>query len=128
MRFDYFTPQKESVILDDDFLIHFNAELNEINYISASSFPIGFLSKDNIDLNADTKILNVSDLNHSMNIELLISNNQKEPSKRIILEFSKNPMNLSGFYLQDDSGQTTRIILNNIIINQPIEDSRFEVK
>ncbi len=128
MRFDYLNPQKESIILDEDFLIHFNQELNEINYISASSFPVGFLSKDNIDLKADTKILEVTDLDHSMSIELMFVSEEKAPPKKIILEFSKSPMNLIGFYLQEDSGQTTRITLKDTILNQPIEDTRFEVK
>ena len=63
-----------------------------------------------------------------MSIELLVTSEEKAPPKKIILEFNKNPMNLIGFYLQEDSGQTTRITLKDIILNQPIEDSRFEVK
>lgn len=128
MRFDYLNPQQESIVLDEDFLIHFNKELNEINYISASSFPISFLSKDIIDLRTDAKVLDVTDLNNTMSIELLISNNDNEMPRRIIIELNKKPMSLTGFYLQDDSGQTIRVKLTDIEINQSIDDSTFEVK
>jgi len=126
MCFYYHTPQEEKIILNDDFIVYFNYELKETNYLSADAFPISFLGDEKIDIRKNARILNVIELTNLLSIELeILSGNQP---RRIILEFTKSPLNFSTFYLQDEVGSTVRMVFFKTITNQPIDDDSFSIK
>lgn len=44
IRIDYFTPEKESIYILDDLVIHHNHTLQEISYLRTEDVPLKFLS------------------------------------------------------------------------------------
>lgn len=127
LRLDYDTPQKEMVMLSEDMFIHYNEELKEVSYLTANQVPISFLSRKNLDLNKDTKILNVSQAGNLLNLEIeLPSKDEYKP--RLTLGFERSPFNLKTILIQEPSGNTVNLELKSAKYNSEIDSKVFEFK
>lgn len=125
MRFDYNDSQKESIVLDQDFFIHYNYELKETNYVPVDSFPIAFLNKHFINLKKDVKVMKAMELKNSYIIDMEVTN--EKTKKIVIMEFDKDPIMLKSFIIQDDTGNNINIKWDNIKLNQGIDDEIYSV-
>ena len=127
LRLDYNTPQKEMIMLSEDMFIHFNEELSEVSYLSAGQFPISFLSRRDLDLKKDAKILNIIQNNSTLSLELELPT-KEEYKPRLTLGFDKNPFNLKSIVVQEPDGKTVLLELVSAKYNTDIDNKTFEFK
>lgn len=123
VRIDYFTPEEESLIIDENFITLYNKPLDEINYINGD-VPIAFLSKSNINLRKDAKITNAFEQNGIMSLELEVPH--KNGYHIIILSFKKNPMVLHGIRVLGSDGNVVDLTVHKINYDK-ISDSVFDI-
>lgn len=127
LRLDYETPQKEMIMLSEDMFIHYNQELSEVSYLSAGQFPISFLSRRDLDLKKDAKILNIVQSNSTISLELELPT-KEEYKPRLTLGFDKNPFNLKTIVVQEPDGKTVLLELTSAKYNTDIDSKTFEFK
>lgn len=127
MRIDYLTPEKEMILLDEDFLIHYNKSLDEVSYVSNDNLPITLLSKKNLDFTKDVTVVKAIELTEGTSIELLLPKHKKE-EYRIVMFFDKKPFQLSKITVIDKNGTEVTLKLVNPKYNRIISDSLFEFK
>lgn len=127
MRLDYETLPKELIMLSEDMFIHYDYELKEMSYISAEKFPITFLSKKNIDLKKDAKVLNVTQIGNILDVEIELKS-KDEYKPRVTLEFEKSPFNLKTIIVQDPEGGAVTLELRNAKYNSEINKKTFVFK
>lgn len=127
MRIEYITPEKEMILLDKDFLIHYNKSLDEVSYVSNEDLPITLLSKRNLDFSKDVRVVKAIEKKEGTTIEIVIQKPKKE-EHRVEMFFTKKPFQLSTITVIDKNGGTVSLKLLNARYNESIPASAFEFK
>lgn len=127
MRIDYYTPEKEMILLDEDFLIHYNRALDEVSYVSNDNLPISLLSRQNLDFTKDVRVINASEQKEGLSIELLLPKS-KNDEHRIVMYFTNKPFQLSRITVLDKNGSEVTLSLVDAKYNQKLPASAFEFK
>ncbi len=127
MRIEYITPEKEMILLDKDFLIHYNKSLDEVSYVSNEDLPITLLSKRNLDFSKDVRVVKAVEQKEGTTIEIVIQKPKKE-EHRIEMFFAKKPFQLSTITVIDKNGSTVTLKLVDAKYNTSIPASAFEFK
>ncbi len=127
MRIDYSTPEKEMILLDKDFLIHYNHSLDEVSYVSNEDLPITLLSKRNLDLSKDVRVVKAIEQTEGTTIEIVFQKPKKE-EHRIEMFFTKKPFQLSKITVLDKNGGSVELKLIDAKYNREISSSAFEFK
>lgn len=126
VRIDYFTPEEESLVIDDEFIALFNKTLNELNYISSEGMPIHFLSKENIDLKRDLNVNNVYEQKNLISIEGVVEN-KKYGNHIIVMRFSNKPVHLSVIRVVSLDGSYVELKVDDINYDD-VPLSTFEIR
>lgn len=124
VRVDYYTPENETIIVDENITTLYNKPLDELNYIVTDN-PIQFLSKSHINLSSDVMIRNAFEDKKSMTIEMDVI--QKQHRYIITLQLIKNPLTIINILTSTPNGSYTELELKNVSYD-PIFDSAFHLK
>ncbi len=127
MRIDYLTPEKELILLDEDFLIHYNHSLDEVSYVSNENLPITLLSKKDLDFSKDVRVVKTNELKEGTQIEVVIPQKKKD-EYTIVMFFTKQPFQLSRVTVVDKAGGEVELKLIDAYYNSSIPNSAFEFK
>lgn len=125
MRVDYYTPYRESIILDGDMLMHYNHELDELSYIHNTFFPLRVLSQENISLENDLKTVALEHAHGRLTMEVTFKE-MKDKENKFFISFIQKPFTLKSADVINSEGRMT-LDFEDMSTNHPISDSTFEI-
>lgn len=125
MRVDYYTPYRESIILDGDILMHYNHDLDELSYIHNTFFPLRVLSQDKISLENDLKTVDLEQAHGRLTMEVAFKE-IKDKANRFFISFIQKPFTLKSAEVITNESKIT-LDFEEIKTNHHIDDAVFEI-
>ena len=126
MRFEYDPPSNHLVIASGLLLVIIDTKSNgEPQRYLTSQTPIGYLLNERVDLanNPALKVISVK----SDEIRIKLSDDKKPRSGELELVFAKQPIHLKEWTITSYSGEETRVLLEKIVINEPLNKEKFNI-
>jgi outer membrane lipoprotein-sorting protein len=125
MRLNYNPPSPLLIVADGKWLITYDKELDETNYVSLNNTPAEFILRPNVKFSGDIQVISVvPQANDTTAITLVKS--EKPDEGQITLVFANNPVSLKEWTVTDSQGSETHVILSNLSLNVPVSDSLFQ--
>ena len=126
MRFEYDGPSNHLVIASGFLLVIIDKKSSsEPQRYLTSQTPIGFLISEDIKFTKESNFKTIF-LEDSL-VNLVLYNQNKPNIGELQLKFSKDPIALKEWTLTNYSGEKTRILLENVVINEPIDIKLFDI-
>ena len=126
MRFEYDSPSNHLVMASGLLLVIIDKKSNgEPQRYLTSQTPIGYLLKKRVELANNSALKAVSVKSDEIHIRLADDKNPQ--SGELELVFSQEPINLKEWTITNYSGEETRILLENIFINEPLNKNLFNI-
>lgn len=127
MRWEYEQPSPVLMIADDETLIYYDEELDEVTYLSLEDTLASFLTRPVIHFaDDDLRVIHLREGAGSLRFTLLQTAKLDEGSLTVVME--TEPMRLHQLIVADAAGQLTEITLNNIQRGLRLEESLFTFK
>ena len=126
MRFEYDSPSNHLVMASGLLLVIIDKKSNgEPQRYLTSQTPIGYLLNTRVDLtnNSALKAISVK----SDEIRLKLADHKKPQSGQLELVFSQQPVNLKEWTITNYSGEQTRVLLEELFINEPLDKNLFNI-
>ena len=126
MRFEYDSPSNHLVIASGLFMVIIDKKSNlEPQRYLTSQTPIGYLLNERIDLAHNPVVKNISiKLDR---IHIVLADDKKPQSGQLELVFSQKPISLKEWLVTSYSGEETRVLLQNVSINKPLNKKLFDI-
>jgi outer membrane lipoprotein-sorting protein len=122
IRLEYFAPDKELIMLNNDLVMHYNPDLDEINYVPGEDIIFNILSKKNFQISKEANISRLEIQDNIIRMDFIL---KKDVQKRTLtLRFYKDPMILMSISVQSGEDVVT-INLDAPIINHHIDGKIF---
>jgi len=126
MRLDYNPPSFLLIVSDGKWLITYDRQADETNYVSLENTPAAFLLRPRVRFKGDVAITSVIPKGDTTEISLIRTD---EPdSGYITLVFTDNPVSLKEWSVVDPQGIGTRVILSGIKSNVKLDPGLFAIK
>ena len=126
LRFEYDPPADHLVIASGLLLVIIdkNSASEPQRYLTSQT-PIGYLLEKNINLYAHAALETIFIKDTFIHVSFY---DQKKPTAgKLELVFSQNPIALKEWTIKNYSGEKTRVLLEKISINQPINEKLFNI-
>ena len=126
MRFQYDPPSSHLVMASGLLLVIIDKKSNgEPQRYLTSQTPIGYLLNKNVNLtnNITTKSVFIE----SDRIHIVLADDKKPRSGQLELIFSQHPINLKEWSITNYSGEETRVLLEKVLINKPLNKELFNI-
>ena len=126
MRFEYDPPSNHLVIASGLLLVIIDKKSNgEPQRYLTSQTPIGYLLNERVNLANNPALKGVSVKSDEIRIKL--SDDKKPRSGQLELVFAKQPINLKEWIITSYSGEETRVLLEKILVNEPLDKEKFNI-
>lgn len=125
MRLDYDAPSPLLVVANGEWLITYDRELDEATYISLDNTPAGFILRPKVMFSNDVKVVKARPLNGT-DMAITVVKRDDEDQGQITLVFAQDPVVLKEWTVVDSRGNRTRVVLNDLKLNEPISQSLFK--
>ena len=125
MRLNYDAPSPLLIIADGEWLITYDKELDETNYVSLENTPAEFILRPHIQFDGDVQVVSVVPQSNDTTAVTLVKVANPEEGQ-ITLVFSNDPVELKEWTVVDSQGAETHVILSNLQLNKPVSDSLFK--
>jgi outer membrane lipoprotein-sorting protein len=126
LRFEYDPPVPILVIARADFLVHYDKELKEANYLDQKDTPAWFLLADEVTWDDDFTVTGVK---HTGPIIEVSATRRSAPEQgAVTLVFDHTPIKLLGWWLVDSSGRKIQVRLQNQQLGIPIDSEMFQFR
>jgi len=126
MRLDYHPPSSLLVVADGRWLVTYDKEADEVNYVSLDNTPAAFILRPYIQFSGDVAITSIIPKGGATEITLI---RKEEPDTGYIsLVFSNNPIALKEWSVVDSQGVKTRVVLSKIETDIPLSPNLFIIK
>ena len=126
MRFEYNPPSNHLVIASGLLLVIIDKKSNgEPQRYLTSQTPIGYLLNERVNLDNNPALKGVSVKSDEFRIKL--SDDKKPRSGQLELVFAKQPINLKEWIITSYSGEETRVLLEKILVNEPLNNEKFNI-
>ena len=126
MRFEYNPPSNHLVIASGLLLVIIDKKSNgEPQRYLTSQTPIGYLLNERVNLDNNPALKGVSVKSDEFRIKL--SDDKKPRSGQLELVFAKQPINLKEWIITSYSGEETRVLLEKILVNEPLINEKFNI-
>lgn len=122
-RWEYETGQPILIISDGKQLIYYDKQLKEATYVPAKHTLAGFLAREKISLSGDVKLVEATETDSSMKV--VVTQKAKPEEGSLALTFTKNPMQLSGMVVTEQSGQRNVVDFKNPVFDGKVDDKKF---
>ncbi len=127
IRFDYAPPSLQKVISDGEFLSIEDRDINTVDRYPLEKTPFRILLASDVDIIRDAFIRSVVETDEFTSIILI--DRKGAALGQIELTFKNSPVfQLSQWKIQDTQGQTTRVILTNLRIDEKIDGKLFKLE
>ena len=113
MRLDYDAPQKLLVVTNKDWLLTYDKDLEESNYVSLSSTPAEFILRPSIKFTGDVEVTNII-RKEDDTTEITLVKRDEHDAGHITLTFKENPLSLKEWTIVDPQGSATTVLLDNV--------------
>ena len=126
MRFEYDPPSNHIVMASGLLLVVIDKKSNgEPQRYLTSQTPISYLLNKRIDLNQSPALK--AFFVKSDTIHIILADAKKPQSGQLELIFSNKPINLKEWIITNYSGEETRVLLEKILINEPLDKKLFNI-
>ena len=125
MRLNYNPPSPLLIVADGKWLITYDKELDETNYVSLNNTPAEFILRPHVQFSGDTQVVGVVPQADDTTAITLVKT-EKPDEGQITLVFANDPVSLKEWTVTDSQGSETHVILSNISLNDPVSDSLFQ--
>jgi outer membrane lipoprotein-sorting protein len=123
MRFDYDPPSQILLIATDWRLIFWDGSIEQQNVIPISQTPLGFLLGRSAELDAAYEVIGVSRRYGEIDVTLVLADNPDAGSATVT--FADEPLELRRWSVLDAQGLVTRVLLEDVHIDQPVDPKLF---
>ena len=125
MRLDYNPPQQLIVVTNEKWLLTYDKDLDESNYVSVSSTPAEFILRPHIQFSGDVEVTNIIRRKDDTT-EITLVKRDEHDAGHITLVFQENPLALKDWTIVDAQGSQTRVSLENVKTGVVFPDSLFK--
>lgn len=127
VRWEYFPPASVVIVGKSGLITYYDKGLDQISHTSLDSTPVSFLTRENIRLEGgDLQVKSIKET--SASYELTLTQTDKEVEGRVVLTFSKSPLELKRIEVIDAAEQQTRITFTESKFGHPIGGELFIIK
>lgn len=126
MRLDYSPPSSLLIVADGKWLVTYDKEADETNYVSLDNTPAAFILRPYISFSGDVAITSIIPKGNATEISLI---RKEDPDAGYIsLVFANNPVALKEWSVVDGQGVKTRVVLSKIESNMDLPPDLFMIK
>ncbi len=123
LRIEYDPPSEVLLLATDWRLIFYDGSIDQVTTIPLAQTPLGFLLEEKVDLEKEVE---VRDLRAGEDeITLTVVRRQAPDQGSVTLVFARRPMELRRWTVVDPQGLATRVILEGIRTDVPIDPDLF---
>lgn len=126
LRLQYEPPTPILMVTAGDYLVYYDYELKQVNYIDMDDTLISFLAREEIKFDDSVKVVDLTHSNNSLRVTLIQSKRPKDGM--LTLEFSDSPLALRNMVVTDSAGQKTTVSLNNAKFGVKLDPELFKFK
>ena len=127
IRFDYAAPSLQKVIADGKYLSIEDRDINTVDRYPLEKTPFRILLADDVNLVRDAFIKSIVETDEFTSIILI--DRKGAALGQIELVFTNSPVfQLSEWKVIDTQGQTTRVVLTNLKIDEKIDGKLFKLE
>ena len=124
MRWDYAPPTPVQLVSDGKTVTYYDAELQQVSYVSVDDTLAGFLAQKDIRLESKTTHLTAFEVTPGA-IRATLIQRAKPDEGSLMLEFSDNPLQIRQMVVTDATGHVSHVSLQNAQFGTEIDDKRF---
>ena len=126
MRFEYDPPSNHIVMASGLLLVVIDKKSNgEPQRYLTSQTPISYLLNERIELDQSPALKAI--FVKSDTIHIILADAKKPQSGQLELIFSNQPINLKEWIITNYSGEETRVLLEKVLINEPLDKKLFNI-
>lgn len=127
MRWNYARPNAIEMVANDDSLIYYDPEMDEVSYLSLDETLASIITKPHISFdNDEIKLLHVED--EAGLLRVSIAQRQNLENGRLSFVFRTQPMQLYQLLVENEVGDVTIITLDTLRMGEPLNDKLFRFK
>ena len=126
LRFEYDPPTPILVVARGSFLVHFDKDLKEANYLDQEDTPAWFLLADEVTWDDDFIIQDVSRAGPL--VEVAATRRSAPDQGAVTLVFERDPIKLLGWWLGDASGRRIQVRLETQAHGVAIDPETFQFR
>lgn len=127
MRLTYNPPSPLLIVADGKWLITYDRQEDEVNYVSLENTPAAFILRPQVRFSGDVAITHVIPKEDNTTEISLIRRDDPE-SGYITLVFEDDPVSLKEWSVVDAQGITTRVRLSNVQTNVQLPTGLFHIE
>lgn len=125
MRWEYAPPTPILLVSDGKTVTYYDAELEQVSYVSADDTLAGFLAQPSVKLDSPgTRMTRFDSAANALRVTLIQKKKPNEGS--LTLEFSDKPLTLRQMTIVDATGQVTQVQLQNAKFGGEIDAKKFQ--
>ena len=125
MRLDYAPPSPLLVVADGEWLITYDKDQDEINYLSVEKTPASFILRPNIQFQGDVMVTRFLPKDKTTEISLVRTTDPE--AGYITLVFNNTPLALKEWSVVDSQGVETRVQLSDLKANVALPPENFKI-
>jgi outer membrane lipoprotein-sorting protein len=123
LRFEYDPPEKLLMVARDWRLVVHDGRADQTSTVPVDKTPLGLLLNEEIRLGGPVTIRSLAEISGELHLSVFQS---AEPGRgELTLIFGLEPLELRRWEVLDAQGKRTRVILENVETNVPLEDRLF---
>lgn len=127
MRVEYTLPSDIIIHVNNELLIYYDVELDEIQHIKTESTPASFLTRENFSFNdKDVEIVDFQENENVYSITIRRTENPEMGEFTFVLK--RNPLELKKLIVGSSVDDAIAVIFTDIKLNKPIKNSVFTFK
>lgn len=124
MRFDYDPPSQILLVAPGDWrVIFYDGSIKQVNVIPLRETPLGFMFQEPVRLAGEVAVAGLD--RRGTEIDLALVRTEAPDQGRVVLTFRSDPLTLLRWSVTDAQGLTTRILLDNLRLNEPLDRKLF---
>ncbi len=123
IRIEYFTPEKELILLNSNLVMHYIPDLDETNHASGEELMLALLSNKNFRISTQAVIKRLNISGNKIEVDFVMKGDKH---KRLTsLKFNASPIKLQGMRIYQGD-EFVNVDFIGPIINEPIDSYMFE--
>lgn len=126
IRFEYEPPVPVLVVVSDGWVNYFDSELKQTTKVPLSETPLSFLTRPQVAFSGDVTVTDVERKPGVFRIE--VAETSAPDTGRIVLTFSREPLELRKWTIVDAQGTTVNVALFNAEHNSSLDDALFQFR
>lgn len=123
MRVDYDPPSKVLLVATDWRLIFYDGSIQQVNTIPLAQTPLAVLLAEHIRLSGEVEVTEVREGSESLDVRVVRAAAPDQGS--LTLHFATRPLELRSWTVVDAQGLETRVVLEEVTTNLPLDSELF---